>query len=152
LPDPDGPSSDEQAVHTGVAHRAQHVQRAHDLGVAAEKHPGVEFFERLPPAIRRPIRLSRWGPHEVVRGDPGAADRLAQLMQTGLGEHHRRPTAHRNGFHVLSGQPVGEQVGVLPLASVSAGAVLQAGAQDLLAHVFRRPVLGQALRRGLPIP
>jgi hypothetical protein len=34
---------------------------------------------------------------------------------------------------------------------VSAGAILQAGAQDLLAQVFRRPVLGQALGRGFPV-
>ena len=40
---------------------------------------------------------------------------------------------------------------MLPLAGVSAGAVLQTRAQNLLAQVFRGPILGQALRRGFPV-
>ncbi len=41
-------------------HRAQLIQPTHDRGVAAEKHPGVDVLERLPPAIRRPLRIRLW--------------------------------------------------------------------------------------------
>ena len=151
FPDPDGPSTTNR-LSTPVVRIARSMSSARTIWASRPKNtPGVEFFERFPPAIRRPVGLTGWGPDKVLRRDPGAADRLAQLMQTGLGEHHRRPAAHRNGFDILVGQPVGEQVGVLPLAGVSAGAVLQAGAQNLLAQVFCGPVLGQALGRGFPV-
>jgi hypothetical protein len=39
-------------------------------GAAAEKDSGVEFFERLLPAMRRPVQLAGWGLTEFLHRDP----------------------------------------------------------------------------------
>ena len=102
------PQNREQLRITRTAQFTDHRQRPCDLRVPPEIDRRVGLPQRLPPPIRRPVRLLRRWPAETVRRDPGPAQTVTQPQQT-LGQKLHRLLPPSTGIAVLGPSPNSSQ-------------------------------------------
>ena len=152
LPGPGRAEHHEQRLHPRRAHPAQHIQPAHDLGVAAEEHRRIDFLQRLPTPDTGARSGSPGGGHAKVLRPQSPGPRSPCSSRC-------RPTV----FNTTGCPPSAPSISVVgpssanrsqrchsEVMSVSADG-LQPRAQDRLAQVLGVAVLGLALVRGFPV-
>ena len=118
---PDGPEHRRRGCRPPLVRiAAQRVQsRARSGRRARRTPPASTSWNGSHPRYGRGQAAPGGGQTKVLRADPRAADRLAQLVQPHLGEHHRRPAPQTLSFRRrYRASPSANRSAVLPISPV----------------------------------